>query len=70
MKVNKDFINTISTVSNLGISISVLVFLGYFIGNKLDSYFQTNGVLLALSVILSLLIGFVGFFISILKRIK
>ncbi len=70
MKLNKDFINTLSMVSNLGISLSVLVFLGYFIGNKLDHFFQTNGLLLAVFVILGVLIGFIGFFITILKKIK
>lgn len=70
MKINKDFINTLSMVSNLGFSLSILVLLGYFVGNKLDQYFQTNGLLLAIFIILSVLMGFTGFFISILKKLK
>lgn len=70
MRINKDFINTLSMVSNLGVSLSVLVLVGYFVGNKLDLFFQTNGLLLAVSVILGILMGFLGFFITILKKIK
>ncbi len=70
MKINKDFISTLSTVSNLGFSLCILVFIGYFIGNKLDHYFQTNGILLAIFIILSILTGFIGFFITIFKKIK
>ncbi|MGC8846760.1 MAG: AtpZ/AtpI family protein [Candidatus Hydrogenedens sp.] len=48
----------------------MFVFFGYFIGNKLDQYFQTNGILLAIFIILSILTGFIGFFITIFKNIK
>jgi len=64
MKINKDFINT------LRFSLCILVLFGYFIGNKLDEYFQTNGFLLAIFIILSIVTGFIGFFITIFKKIK
>lgn len=70
MRINKDFINTLSMVSNLGVSLSALVLLSYFVGNKLDHFFHTNGLLLAISIILGIIMGFLGFFVTILKKLK
>ncbi len=70
MKIDKDFISTLSTISNLGFSLCILILLGYFIGSKLDKYFQTDGILLAISVLISILFGFVGFFTTIFKKLK
>ncbi|HOV31967.1 MAG TPA: AtpZ/AtpI family protein [Candidatus Hydrogenedens sp.] len=70
MKINKDFTSVLSTISNLGFSLSILILLGFFIGSKLDEYFQTDGILLAISILLSILIGFVGFFTTIFKKLK
>lgn len=70
MKNRKDLVHLISIISNLGFSLTIIVFIGYYIGNRLDQYFQSNGLLLALSVIISLIIGFVGFLSAILKLVK
>ncbi len=70
MKNKKEIINLISIISNLGFSLTILVFIGYFIGNKLDHYFQSNGLLLALSVIIFILLGFVSFLTFILRILK
>ncbi|GEM_PF-2481622 len=70
MKVDKNFLNTLSTVSNLGFSLTIFILLGFFIGNKLDNYFQTNGILLAVCVLTSIILGFVSFFITIFKKLK
>ena len=44
--------------SSIGIELAISIFVGYYMGSKLDEYFQTNGTLTLLGILFGIAAGF------------